>query len=864
MDPSHLPYLHVPDFGDRGTQGPNSSSNTIPWAVLDPWSVNMDDKTDDATKASSTAGAINSTIDPPLCPETKTRSVPPNIWRAAVDTNFNLPAEGIRIGRHVMTFADFGCARNADLFMVHAVEFELNQGDTLVYVDVPNMPKDPRKVADCDNIAYRSQAFRVHSEKLRATGSTKFAEMLGPTYQFRIQRRRKMVNKLPDGVKYLLDLTPPAEGDELVFQMTETSLTPGIMDWWTSYRYHGAEIGLVAGHDDICCCKRQMSDYTGFGPDEDERFDKDGCRLPKPLGTAAALPPLPVEMVRYKEEGREKLHETPEYRKIPDYCPIRHRNSIIRLMIMLEGREIPLDSANRVWMLVAVAKILDCTSVVRDRVAQWIMQDRNCRFIEVLPEEALKIGYDLHLQDVTQTAFRILVNEMALQEAATGHGSAPKRARPRTTIFGRRTGECSDELNNIIQHAARALVERVTVTHTELQSEDLFDRWGIGEWGKLRKLEAVLVEHCSSGTAESTAFSDALNKVRLLMTQLRRTIGLKYSISAESYVTSSPFLNGMDTDRATYVNVADWEELENIMGGFNAVQKLLCPFVYYEMGDRCNKSFFTNPYPDASHLGDQSLTALAGAAQSSLEVLLGRFPRLADAQQWRCIIDDTVPPSAPSFNRIQRPFVDLHEMETQVKHALQPLTLCWVRHDVEPPANITRHLLLTLHRDEMKYLPLWAGGLDDGTGGVFEEHIPPTDMGPNGPGPAYHTGRTIPSAPPSISSSLMEEIAALKMDGLTSGGSVDVHDSISTVYRADRVIAEDVSVASESFKTEPSDYQAARFAIPQDHQSMGEAVNALVETDEDFDMDMQETPQASDGESDSDDSVVVIKAATKT
>jgi hypothetical protein len=50
--------------------------------------------------------------------------------------------------------------------------------------------------------------------------------------------------------------------------------------------------------------------------------------------------------------------------------------------------------------------------------------------------------------------------------------------------------------------------------------------------------------------------------------------------------------------------------------------------------------------------------------------------------------------------------------------------------------------LLCLSDDEYKYLPLWAGGMDDGSGGVFEEEIPPAEKGPVGPGPAFHTGST--------------------------------------------------------------------------------------------------------------------------
>src|SRR6185312_6068717 len=97
-------------------------------------------------------------------------------------------------------------------------------------------------------------------------------------------------------------------------------------------------------------------------------------------------------------------------------------------------------------------------------------------------------------------------------------------------------------------------------------------------------------------------------------------------------------------------------------------------------------------------------------------------------------------------------------------------------HEIEPPANITRHLLLTLDHEEMKFLPLWAGGLNDGTGGVFESRIPSTDMGANGPGPAYHTGHTIPSAPPSISDTLVDDIFAMEVTSTPISGTIDFHD----------------------------------------------------------------------------------------
>ncbi|EFY98989.2 hypothetical protein X797_002697 [Metarhizium robertsii] len=816
----------------------------------------------DTTETSEEESSFIETIDPPLSPfpcppPVKTYPNVPGLEHGIHDTTFNIPPEGRRLAKHAMAFADYESARNTDLYMLHAVEFELCQGDTLIFVDLPNIPKDTRKLADCDNIVFKSQKFLVHSKKLLATGSTKFAAMLGPSYQFRVQRRRKLVNKLPDGVKYLLDLTPPSEGDELVFQMTEVSLTPGIMNWWTSYRFHGAEIGLVAGHDDICCCKRQASSYLGFDSDEDDKYDSTGTRKPKSLGAGVLLPPTPLTLMRMKAQDKDKLYETPEFRQIPDYCPIRHRNGIIRLLILLEGREISMDSAARMWTMVAVAKILDCTSVVRDKVAQWMLHDRNARFIEVLPEEALKIGYDLRLQEVTQTAFRILVNEMALEEAATDHGYLPRRAR--TTIFGRRIGECSDELNNLIQHASRTLVERVTRTNLELQSPDLFDRWAIGEWGKLRSLEALLSTQQPGENPGSSDFSNALDHLNRLMTQLRFVIGRKYSLSAESFGTSSPFLMGMDIDRATYVHPMDFDELGQILVRFNPPQKLLCPFIYNEMSDRCHANFFTDPHPDKRDVQEPSIPALLDNFQASLEWLVSKHPDLIDRPEWQVIVNEEIDKNASPVFRIRLPIVALLEMEQQVKQAMQPLTRSWIRHEIEPPANITRHLLLTLDHEEMKFLPLWAGGLNDGTGGVFESRIPSTDMGANGPGPAYHTGHTIPSAPPSISDTLVDDIFAMEVTSTPISGTIDFHDDMSIVYRDDEALAEDVSIKTESFQTAESDYDGARFALPASHQELAEAVDSLVEAVDDFEADMQETPVASDYESDSDGSVVMVK-----
>ncbi len=105
---------------------------------------------------------------------------------------------------------------------------------------------------------------------------------------------------------------------------------------------------------------------------------------------------------------------------------------------------------------------------------------------------------------------------------------------------------------------------------------------------------------------------------------------------------------------------------------------------------------------------------------------------------------------------------------------------------------------------------MWADGTNDESGGVFKATPPSADIGPQGPGPGYHTGTTIPSDASSLSRSFEDDIRAMSMDGRTTAASVDVHDSLSTIYRSDRVIADGMSIASESFQSDASDYRAAR------------------------------------------------------
>lgn len=328
------------------------------------------------------------------------------------DTGYNDPIEASTVPRdrrsstavnkmmRDMTHVE---GRRYSQFLLHDIQNELSEGDTLVFVDFPT-PSNPAHNVDCFVYAWDSVKFRMDSKKLLDTGSSKLADMLKPTYQFRIQRRRKMVNKLPEGVKYLLDLTPPSEGDDLVFQMTEVSLTPGVTTWWTASEKHRVDDYVVTGHDDICSCwKNRDKDLTkeidatlaSVAKDSSHRSSTNDVGLDNAIkiailkslkdavpltnnGTLSSFRPtkgLASKLLEKKSKGDLTPEPIPEFRKIPDYCPIRHRVNILRLMCIIAQKQVIVDSAPRVWTLVAVAKILDCTSVV---VSLFLPFPRQC------------------------------------------------------------------------------------------------------------------------------------------------------------------------------------------------------------------------------------------------------------------------------------------------------------------------------------------------------------------------------------------------------------------------------------------------------------------------------------------------------
>jgi hypothetical protein len=172
---------------------------------------------------------------------------------------------------------------------------------------------------------------------------------------------------------------------------------------------------------------------------------------------------------------------------------------------------------------------------------------------------------------------------------------------------------------------------------------------------------------------------------------------------------------------------------------------------------------------------------------------------------------------------------DFHD---QIRAETFKLWQLWVPYhgDLEAPLHRSTHLALGFAEDEFKFLPLWAGGLDDGTGAVFDDMtVPDTDMGPNQPGPAYVTGKTI--APSSTANSDMTIIGGgMSVQAVQSGVGTGESGSLS------KTTDSFVEVSASETSTDLGDFDMVRYEVKSLEGALGNIgiFSDTSKSDEDF------------------------------
>lgn len=446
----------------------------------------------------------------------------------------------------------------------------------------------------------------------------------------------------------------------------------------------------------------------------------------------------------------------------------------------------------------------------------------NTKFIEIFPEESFKIALMLQMRDVLLASFKILVNERAVDHAAT----TPLTKPPAVTWMGRRRTEYGDLPEDPIEHASRAFADRMKAKLDSLRSDNVNETLAVGEWAKLQYY-TELISNASSAIPNSPSllhvlFRDLTKLKDALLSFMHEHIRNCLSVSPVGHLTAL-----ITAQRAHYCPQEKQTPTEDLVAQLNDHQKACLPFFWRNL-----KYAFQSLHTFQNRIFKyQALTDIASAFNEHLQEALDRNYLSIDLHDFRHHLQ-------ASYNFDEKLF------HTQLELQLSMLSMQAVAFRDSETDGIqflmSDHLLLTLEEGETKYLPLWAGGFDDGSGGVFQDEVPPTDMGPSEPGPHYHTGRTVASNTGDTDASstvggyatTSATFSDLGVDGLdledyTTARSMAAQDGVSATLGGRSGV---VSVASEAFTSADGDsMRDAMFAVPAEHQGLGQALAHYVD-----------------------------------
>lgn len=286
----------------------------------------------------------------------------------------SLADPAISLSPKILSKEDYAAKRvpNRDSNAVQYSKSQLHEGDTLVVVRFPNNTP----VYDAIDGFQLSDRHRVHSTKLKAA-SPEFKRLLEDQWQqHRAQRRNKLVGKLPKGISYVLDLTPPEEGEEALNLTADLCCSLGLRQWYkTEFTECKVAHGMVGGQDETTAVPMEKIDQQLFDPSNEAAVQEASEQHRVPLKRAGGedeerilQATIATSKRMYDEIASQKNSSTTitegKETECLEYCPIRHRTGIERLLQVIEGKDPRLDSAPKVWTLAVLASYFKCPSVV--------------------------------------------------------------------------------------------------------------------------------------------------------------------------------------------------------------------------------------------------------------------------------------------------------------------------------------------------------------------------------------------------------------------------------------------------------------------------------------------------------------------
>lgn len=394
--------------------------------------------------------------------------------------------------------------------------------DTLVVIGVPPQQPDQTDKAYSPIARHFATFHKIHSGNLLTLGSAKLTGLLGPTSQYRTERRLRNEGVLPGGkprgIKYLLDLRPPREGEDAVVLITELTCSSGILTWFKAQKKYRIPRTLVCGQDDSSLLldhqsnsssprnqsnaskKQPHKPHADFSSsqshvDSTQKASKESkpVRIGNWAGVLPTAPVIPDEAADHEEyfhvtdnagiDQKTTQASLPtamnaasaqEPKIEPEYSQLRHCSAIERLLHAIEGKDPMLDSAPKLWTFCAVANYFGCATNERVSgwITTWLFTAPNHNFIQCNPEVCYRIGLGIQSEVLIKDAFSLLVGEKALINVHRENLQV-RSSSLQHSVAGRKLGMLDDDELNRIDHAANVLVRRIQSKYDALISEDM-------------------------------------------------------------------------------------------------------------------------------------------------------------------------------------------------------------------------------------------------------------------------------------------------------------------------------------------------------------------------------------------------------
>ncbi|KAJ5919361.1 hypothetical protein N7466_010304 [Penicillium verhagenii] len=383
-----------------------------------------------------------------------------------------------------------------------------HDADTLLYIDPP--PEDgPKNLASTPTIP-----LRVHSEKFLKIGSAYFEKLFTLRNQKRVRKQRGFADKLPMGIKYVVDLTPAIHEEDAIIALTEVSCPMAIRKWASLKEKWKLPESCVGGEDEY-----QILEHLA------------PAMLAEPLVVSDGSEEIQEEDLDEQETGiftRMSAREMVLRNGLPvEYSAARHRQGIEYVLHVLEGLSITLDTPCKLWTFFAVAKLFNVATlpVISGYIISWFYEANNTRLIEIHPEVAYRVGLGIKSSELCRHAFMGLVSDEALLYLIRSANLTPLKMYKQKFEKSPINDNLDDNEVQRIEYASKAFMDTIIKHFLHLAGEEMpwIEDSSIPEVTKLTQHARIYPEDAE----------DVKSVIDILKESVRASIYSKLSISAD-------------------------------------------------------------------------------------------------------------------------------------------------------------------------------------------------------------------------------------------------------------------------------------------------------------------------------------------